>query len=303
MGTWRARREGRRSMGLLACVSGARRRLSISAALLAAGAAVHAACGGPDFPAGAFGCGDAEPRCPPEQVCAADNRCYPIDEVPEPICGDGDCQPSAGESCASCAQDCECPATCPDGSCDEAGGESCRTCPADCGACSAQCGDERCQDAESCETCPGDCNCQACPDGTCQDGTESCRSCPQDCGECDCGDRLCGRGETCASCAEDCGPCARCGNGTCDEGESCESCEQDCCCGNGECQPMLDETCLTCAADCEPCLPAPGCGNRVCGDGEQCVSCPSDCGPCSETCGDGDCVDENCASCPIDCEC
>jgi len=66
------------------------------------------------------------------------------------VCGDGICH--AGESCASCPQDCgACPApVCGDGRCD--GGESCTSCPGDCGACPGHCpnGTVHCCGEEDC---------------------------------------------------------------------------------------------------------------------------------------------------------
>jgi cysteine-rich repeat protein len=49
-------------------------------------------------------------------------------------CGDGTCTASAGESCSSCAEDCDCGETvCGDGTCDLENGETCASCDDDCG--------------------------------------------------------------------------------------------------------------------------------------------------------------------------
>jgi hypothetical protein len=48
--------------------------------------------------------------------------------LPQPGCGDGVCEPSRGESGASCAADC--PALCGDGVCQA--GEDTHNCPSDC---------------------------------------------------------------------------------------------------------------------------------------------------------------------------
>ena len=51
-----------------------------------------------------------------------------------PICGDGFCTASVGETCSSCPTDCgACAAFCGDGSCNN--GETCSTCANDCGTC------------------------------------------------------------------------------------------------------------------------------------------------------------------------
>ncbi len=89
-------------------------------------------------------------------------------------CGNGICEPSLGESCSNCFQDCSSyfdPITlqtiqscvCGDGLCDVDNGEDAYFCPLDCGS-------------------P-----QTCGNGICDgfnDQFEDCQNCPQDCGSC-----------------------------------------------------------------------------------------------------------------------
>jgi hypothetical protein len=78
----------------------------------------------------------------------------PIDNPPEPFCGDDVC--SLTENCSSCSQDCGlCPAFCGDDYCDL--DENCLTCSDDCGTCPASCGDGSCGSDENCSICQPDC--------------------------------------------------------------------------------------------------------------------------------------------------
>jgi subtilisin-like proprotein convertase family protein len=64
-------------------------------------------------------------------------------------------------------------------------------------------------------------------------------------------------------------------------------------CGNGECEPEVDENCNNCN-DCA----ANECGNACCDNGETWLTCPGDCG----LCGNGNCDgEETCNTCSIDC--
>ncbi len=128
-------------------------------------------------------------------------------------CGDARCEPGV-ESCDDCPQDCGVCSVCGDGQCDDdAAGEDCATCPQDCDC--PGCGDGVCDGAasESCGSCAGDCgSCQTCGDGECDAAAgEDCGSCAEDCGNCQtCGDGECDvPGEDCSSCAKDCGTCER----------------------------------------------------------------------------------------------
>jgi len=112
-------------------------------------------------------------------------------------CGNGICEPAAGEDCLSCAADCR-------GK--QNGKPSNRYC---CGAGGGQnpvgCGDSRCtQDQWQCTNDPGDPFC--CGDGVCAFGGEDSFNCAADCGSPpSCGDGLCNGSEDSCSCAVDCG--------------------------------------------------------------------------------------------------
>jgi formylglycine-generating enzyme required for sulfatase activity len=108
-------------------------------------------------------------------------------------CGNGACE--AGESVASCPQDCT--VACGNGECEA--GENSENCPRDCGA---ACGNGECEAGESNATCPQDCT-TACGNGTCEAG-ENADNCPRDCGAA-CGDGICEAGENNENCALDCG--------------------------------------------------------------------------------------------------
>jgi hypothetical protein len=80
---------------------------------------------------------------------------------------------------------------CGDGQCDSSGAEDCATCPADCGDCSS-CGDGKCTPPEDETSCPADCKAAICSDGqlrckdnetleTCKNSTWSAESCDAVC--------------------------------------------------------------------------------------------------------------------------
>ncbi len=153
-------------------------------------------------------------------------------------CGDGTCSPEAGETCATCEDDCG--ACCGNGACEGGYGESCYTCATDCGAC---CGDGVCDPVygETCTTCETDCG-PCCGNGVCEAALgETCLTCMTDCGlcfitfpsitiipMCSCGNGICQAGcnETTITCCTDCG--SRCGDGVCNCGESYSTCSADC---------------------------------------------------------------------------
>ena len=135
-----------------------------------------AACRYPDIADGAFACGAAEPRCPPDFSCADDGRCHREPGIGEAgaggtggggaggeggeggavqVCGDLTCEPALSEDCVTCEGDCgPCAATCGDAECVD---ESCVDCPGDCGVCPPDCGDGRCGRDEDELNCPADC--------------------------------------------------------------------------------------------------------------------------------------------------
>jgi hypothetical protein len=196
-----------------------------------------------------------------------------------PTCGDGTCDPFAGEYCDTCEDDCGCKA-----------GDVCTMMGV---CCTSTCGDKECGD----DGCGGVCG--QCGEGTmCMDGfcievgpgclatdTPGCGGCP--CEECVFAmDPYCANtawDEICVDeCMNACGGCAvilpNCGNGTCDtaEGENCKFCEEDCGCGKGE----------TCTKTGECCMP--NCEGKPCGDD----GCGGQCGPCGPGlgCVEGACV-------------
>lgn len=261
---------------------------------------------------GSSGCGTSCGTCPLHHLCQS-NQCVFI-----PYCGDGDCSPSRGETCLSCATDCgDC---CGNGACEATYGEDCSTCAMDCTCdCGESCVDSTCQYTA--------CNLKECGSDGCGG---SCGDCPayHECltGICryspSCGDDYCNELESCSTCPADCGAC--CGNGSCQAslGETCSTCPADCgaCCGNGSCQASTGETCSTCPADCgcdcgEQCQSG-ACVFTAC-DGKDCGmdGCGGTCGTCATHyecqgttcvfipyCWDGVCDDsEDCSSCPADC--
>ncbi len=129
------------------------------------------------------GCTDCGVQCDDDGVCEGGEICdtCPNDcpSGPIPTCGDGTCDPLAGEDCTSCAQDCNGKLT---------GRPSDRFC---CGDPATGCGDPRCNSGGF----------------VCQDGSST----P---GEFCCGDGLCDPGESCGTCALDCGQ----GPEICDDG-------------------------------------------------------------------------------------
>lgn len=143
----------------------------------------------------------------------------------ESLCGDGECDITTNETCATCPEDCGvCPPACGNGlleepeECDDGNllaGDGCGT------ACVWEpvCGDEVCEAEESCLFCPTDCGIcpSACGDGVLEEGEECDDSntvvgdgCSSDCKvEFACGDDVCDVkfGEDCVSCSTDCGDC------------------------------------------------------------------------------------------------
>lgn len=224
------------------------------------------------------------------------------------VCGNGACEPDAGETCLTCEQDCEC---CGNGLCRLV--EDCTNCPLDCGFC---CGNGSCEPEfeENCFTCPQDCGGACCGNGNCEEEfDEDCSTCALDCGLCpnecpgqggDCcaadGTRGCDDIPCCeAVCSFDPYCCTSSWDAICvvDAERLCIICQSDVC-GNRRCEPAVGENCATCPQDC-----AATCGDGMCESAcEDCSSCPVDCGPC---CGNGVCdvLAESCSNCPADCGC
>ena len=226
--------------------------------------------------------------------------CDPDEPEPEPACGDGVCQPGAGETLATCGLDCH---VCGDGQCDNP--ESPATCAADC---CGTCGDGICALSswgcgETAASCVPDCKGTVCGNGICEKG-ENPEACDADCGAHDCGNDVCEPPEGPATCPGDCA--AVCGDCDCEGTESFETCPEDCgYCGDGVCSSCAaqNENEVTCFADCGSCeswCPAdpgetccgfccePKCAGKMCGDD----GCAGSCGTCGlgKFCIDGMCL-------------
>ena len=236
-------------------------------------------------------------------VCAADPFCCDVDwdglcveaavvdcGLACPTCGDGVCDPSLGEMCATCPEDCPICTDCGDGVCDATIDESCGNCAADCGACAGDCCAEN--DSPGCEDgLVTPCMCLADPyccdfhwDSLCVETAvvECGLYCPE------CGDALCdgAAAEDCVSCTADCGDCV----GDCCASNGTIGCEdpavQACVCDIDPfcCAVTWDAICVGGAQlDCDACPP---CGDGLCDEAifEGCHNCEEDCGVCAGDC-------------------
>ena len=193
--------------------------------------------------------------------CEAGENAANCRDCSEPDCGNGVCSPME-ELAGTCDKDCV--ADCGDGTCNTSVGENCATCQDDCGSCIVSCGDGMCDptQGEACNTCPEDCS--ACPDentmALCTDMMDNDADSLTDCLDPDCmpfclppcGDGLCENdlGEDCMNCAMDCGAClGACDTAMCDPdvGETCINCPGSCNCGMASCV-----TALLCLGPCTP---------------------------------------------------
>lgn len=303
---------GRCGEGLEVCASGEWTVVGEcpAGAVCYGGACLPADCAG-DCGQRECGCNGLCGVCADGWVCGDEGRC----RIPGSRCGDGECLEDEG--CGRCPTDCACPA-----------GELCNPSNGECTACARQCGGRVCGDdgcGGNCGECDGRCNgngtrCLPC-DRECAGRECGADGCGGVCGTCE-APAQCSRDARCVTecvpdcppgaCAEDgcggmCGDCAVgetceagrcastptvCGDRVCAGDETCRSCQVDCgvCCGNGVCQPELDEGCVSCARDCmcgahERCVEAqdrcvvvcaPQCAGKACGsDG-----CGGECGQC-----------------------
>ena len=211
---------------------------------------------------GADGCGGSCGQCPGGFTCDNYGSC-----MCEPQCGDKECGPNGcGGSCG----------TCPGGSvCNYLGHCVCMPQCLD-----KQCGNDGC--GGSCGVCPAGLICS--PDGLCGGGPKPC------------GNNMCEPwdGENCQTCPKDCGPCDM----TCCEPHDMPGCNDEwvmmCVCKFAPhcCMEWWSDECVElamweCGAPCEQ----PGCGDGQCDPWmeESCWNCPMDCGPCEE----GDCCQEH----------
>ncbi|MCC7345669.1 MAG: hypothetical protein IT573_12075, partial [Deltaproteobacteria bacterium] len=198
---------------------------------------------------------------------------------------------------------------CGDNVCDPSDGETCGTCPQDCGACPA-CGDGNADEGEECGdpgTSPGTCTApETCEGCRCVPPPPVCGNNDQELGEeCDGTDNAaCGN----LGCTDQC-ECKRCGNGTVDSGEQCDNPNDPCC--NADCTFNTGNEC----DDGQFCTENDACNGgacngspKTCDDGVQCTvdSCNETSDQCENPtsscecrtdadCGDGNaCTDEYC---------
>jgi hypothetical protein len=240
----------------------------------------------------ASGCLNVPVICPPGEVCSggvcdppgcdADGTCEGSEDCvncPEDCftgpgggeCGNGVCEPPAGEDCLSCAADCR-------GK--QGGNPSQRFCCGDgAGQNPVGCEDPRCsQNGFACSDTIAPPTC--CGDGSC-DGDETSANCAIDCGGgAGCGDQSCGAGENKCTCPQDCGqpPAAEsnCTNAIDDDCDAQSDCDDSDCAGNAACTPSgcdadgtcePSEDCETCPGDCESKLTGPQSKRFCCGNG------------------------------------
>lgn len=220
-------------------------------------------------------------NCSDDSSCTNDSCSLDVGCVHSPRvggCDDGDpCTKDEYCDAGVCTHGADiCPAQCGNGSCQQTKGETCATCPLDCGPCSDGC---TASEFASCAGCTCEtCVCDAHPACCTEAWTDECVTACEACGSCTpCGDGACDGsiGEDCASCPADCGACPT-GCGVREEpgcaGCGCEECVCDAspfCCDvawDAACTAACDgcgTACTGCAAS-----EAPGCNGCAC---EPCV--------------------------------
>lgn len=230
-------------------------------------------------------------NCPDDCACPSGQRCFDNACIPNPVCGNKNCEPD--ENCENCAKDCGCPtgqacldrvcAGCKDFCtttgkvCGVFGGCDCGKCAVgqacdQVGHCysSGMCGNGVLDSGEDCANCPSDAGCptgKTCVAGKCEDCAGVCSNAGIDCGvyqACNCGD--CGVCHKCkaSKCQPDCdcvcypelGPSAK----ECGEIEGCK-------CGKlaGECPEGKECWNHKCLEGCSTL-----CAGKECGWGEDC---------------------------------
>ena len=261
--------------------------------------------------------GTCDPPCGTGTTCT-NGVCTAVGQA---VCGNATCE--AGETTATCPQDCQ-----------QAGGLNCGqtlecmlqcaddACLEDCGAQIASEGERNalvamvnCMDAQGCQD-------SACLQQKCASEYNTCFSGWQ---PPVCGNGVCEAGETQQSCAQDCQPPQTCGNGVCDAGETSAICPQDCQAPGGlSCAEGFDcvMNCETeaCATNCDTqvteqaaknalhalfqCIVDSQCEDTACIEqrcGDELNACYGGGG--QPVCGDGACeAGETAQSCPQDCQ-
>jgi WD40 repeat protein len=194
---------------------------------------------------------EADPACNNDSVCDPGEDCHicPTDCISgtgATSCGDGICQPGAGEDCITCELDCR-------GKLD--GNPHRRYCCGD----DVDCTDSRCNaDPWICSDTPVGPYC--CGDGPCN-GAEDSTVCAIDCQDAFCGDGNCDAGEDQCGCEDDCGTppatesiCADGIDNDCNQGTDCE--DPDC---------AADSVCfLSCGQRGDPCAGGSDCCSGTC---------------------------------------
>ncbi len=193
---------------------------------------------------------EADPACN-NGVCDPGEDCHtcPTDCISgtgAAACGDGICQPAAGEDCIRCAVDCR-------GKVD--GNPRRRYCCGD----TVDCADSRCNaDLWTCDGTPVGPYC--CGDGPC-DGPENSTSCAIDCQVVFCGDGNCDAGEDPCGCPIDCGTPPG-SESICDDGID-NDCDLDTDCEDGDCADASVCT-LLCGQRGDPCVDGVDCCSGSC---------------------------------------
>jgi hypothetical protein len=200
---------------------------------------------------------EADPACNNDSVCDPGEDCHicPTDCISgtgATSCGDGICQPGAGEDCITCERDCR-------GKVD--GNPHRRYCCGD----DVDCTDSRCNaDPWICDGTPAGPYC--CGDGPCN-GPEDSTNCAIDCQVVFCGDGNCDASEDQCDCVNDCGtpPDSEsiCGDGIdndCDLNTDCE---------DGDC--VDDSVCfILCGQRGDPCIDGIDCCSGACKNNGTC---------------------------------
>ncbi len=241
-----------------------------------------------------------------------DNDCdglIDMDDADIP-CGNGVCDASFGETCATCHADCgDCEGSC----CLPHEGAGCKdltvqdcVCDLDPFCCYAEWDFVCAAEADGCGVCFGNCCSVHETPGCDTEAIEECvcAAAPECCN--DAWSAPCVQAVTMLGCGE-CAPLPSCGDAACNGDETCNTCPQDCggCCGNGACDTLYGESCVNCPSDCGPCSgscctakESTGCADQsvmdcVCAIDASCCAGPWDSGCATEA--------DNCGSCGGNC--
>jgi hypothetical protein len=200
---------------------------------------------------------EADPACNNDSVCDPGEDCHtcPTDCISGTgvtSCGDGICQPGAGENCITCELDCR-------GKVD--GNPHRRYCCGD----DVDCTDSRCNtDPWTCDGTPVGPYC--CGDGPCN-GPEDSTNCAIDCQVVFCGDGNCDASEDQCDCADDCGTPPD-NESICDDGID-NDCDLNTDCEDPDCAD--DSVCfILCGQRGDPCVDGIDCCSGACKNNGRC---------------------------------